>query len=262
MAEAPMSENGVSTPQVLINGQLYRSHTLPITRPDDGLPIIEDDDDTPLDQMLRKYEVDGADNPQVSFWPLKLLQKIFSEKRVLAELRNYDELENAESYLKYIRPPGDQPVGSTVQTYLVTFALLVLLERGADIGKFVQENVSDQNLPLVRHERTAKGLVNLCHREIPDRPLDCFRKWKTSEKETFESRQWPLLVPYFDVGAGFKVNHYKFDDRTVLPWRGVGARSHSSSQPSRQEGGYAFVSCVYIHPCSHGFHALLEKVSE
>ncbi|RDL36222.1 uncharacterized protein BP5553_06834 [Venustampulla echinocandica] len=261
MDESPASQNGVPhPPQIFINEQPYRSSTFLMNSPNNGLPIIEEGDEAPLDELLRKYEIEGADDPNAGFWTLKLLHHILSEDRILAELKTY-KLGNAETYLKSIRPPANQHIGPTTQTYLVTFALLVLLERGDEIGKFIQDKVSDQNLPLIRHEATIKGKVNLCHKTLPNHPLVCFQGWKTHEKEAFERNQWRLLVPYFDLDGNFKAKHSTFDDRTILPRCKRGEHSpSSSSHPSQGEGGYAVVSCIKIHPSCHGFDDVLLKI--
>lgn len=255
------SQNVVSRPDLFIEGELYRSNTIPMAITSNGLPIIDETDETPLDELLRYHAVVGADNSQDGFWSFKLLCQILTRKRILAELEAC-EVENAVAYLDLIRPVDLQLQGSRVQTYLRTFALLVLVERGGDIGKFIREEVSDQKLPVRRDSATGRGKISLCHKDNPEQPLKCFKDWKTFEREAFESKQWRFLVPYFDLDAGDRAKHQNLDSETILPWCKKDDRSHSSSQPSGQEGGYASVSRIKIDPSSHGFRTVLEKVSQ
>ncbi|KAH6662531.1 kinase-like domain-containing protein [Halenospora varia] len=145
--------NGVPrspAPQIFIGTLPYRSSTFPTENPNDFQPPIVDDDETRLDELLRKNKVEGADAGRGIFWSRKLLSDILSRERVLTELKAYTALEDAEiySYLDDIRPEDDRLFSKNTKTYLATFALLVLLDRGEEIGNFIREEVSDQNLPV------------------------------------------------------------------------------------------------------------------
>jgi len=224
--------------------------------------MIDDKDETPLAELLRKYAEKNAESHKWSFWSLKLLRHILSRERILAELKTHDGLNNPETLLNYILPAESRHSGSIPQTYLKTFTLLILFERVDEIGNFIEEGVSDQSLPVQRHQEASPGKVNLCHKDRPNQPLTCFCKWKTHEKEDFlKTHQWRVLVPYFDLDDGNRAGEYLLDDQTILPWCKRTDRSHSSSQPSGWSGGYAFVSRVKIDPHSHGFHDVLQTVS-
>ena len=252
----------MTEPQILIEGLPYRSSTFPVENLCDRLDTIDDNDKTPLDELLRKFKIEDADECNPGFWSLQLLRRILSRDRILDELRNYTDLENAETYVDYIRPENDLLPESKTQTYLKIFALLVLSERGMEIENFVKEGLSDQNLPVCRHQGSPKEKFNLCRKDTPNlRPLKCFEKWKPHGREWFETTQWQLLVPYFDLSPGYRAKHYPLDDKAILPWRKRDARSLLSSQSSQNEGGYASVSCVRIDPSSHGFSDVLKDVS-
>jgi hypothetical protein len=179
----------------------------------------------------------------------------------LAELKTQTDLENPDNYLGHILPEESYVLHSKAQTYLKTFTLLVLFERVDEIQNFIDEGVSDQSLPVRRHQATTPGRVNLCHKDRPDQHLECFRKWKTHEREDFLARQWRLLVPYFDLEDDKRARNYDLEKESILPWCKREDRSQSSSQPSGWNGGYAFVSRVKIDPHSHGFHGILKAVS-
>ncbi|KAF4634376.1 hypothetical protein G7Y89_g3741 [Cudoniella acicularis] len=246
-------------PAFVLNGVPIRSPTLPIEISNDGLPVIHDNNSLPLDELLRTHQVKGAYTSNGGFWSRKLLSHIISRERVLAELKTYTVLTNAEDYLDDIRPE-DSRLSSTIKTYLGTFVLLLLLERGHEIDKFINEEVSDQNLPVILHSATWPGKVNLCLKTNPNQPLECFRGWKTFEKEAFERTQWQLLVPYFQLDADKNATHYTLNEKTILPWLKRDQDSRSSVQPSGQEGGFGSVSTVKIDPHSHGFRDILREV--
>jgi hypothetical protein len=257
----PSSQNVISGPDLFIEGERYRSNTFPQEVTSGGLTIGDGNDNMSLAERLRVRAVTRVDDSKDGFWPFKLLCEILTRERILAELMDY-EVGDAEACRDLVRPVDLSLHGSEAQTYLRTFAVLVLVERVDDIDRFIKEEVSDQRLPVCRHSVTGKGKIVLCHKDKPDQPLKCFEKWKFFEREVFESKQWRLLVPYFDLETGDRAKHQDLDSETILPWCEKKDRSHSSSQSSGQEGGFAFVSRVKIDPSSHGFRSILEKVSQ
>jgi hypothetical protein len=251
-----MSKPEIPNPEILIEGLPYRSSTFKIETLSDDLPTIDDDDGIPLADLLREHKTEGIND--VAFWSLRLLHHILSRDRVLNELRKYTNLD-AEKYIGYIQSEDLNPEKKT-RTYLKIFALLVLLAKGQEIVNFVKEEVSDQSLPLCRRPGTSKGSVDLGPHDDPKKALECLRKWNPHDRETFEKSQWELLIPYFDLKEGSKTRHFTFEDRIILPWC-KRTKDLSATQPSKNEGGFASVSCVKIDPLSHGFHDLLKAVS-
>lgn len=254
---APPSPN----PEVCIEGIPYRSSTFPLVTTVTGDDLQEIDrevhDETPLDDLLRKFPVEGEKGP---FWPLKRLLRIMSRKRVLAELQTYDTLQDTCKYLNIIRPEDRQFSEPNTATYLRTFALLLLFDRGKEIVKFIDEDVSDQNLPIhfiVKGRRQLK----VFRRDMPDKPLTCFQEWKIHDIEGFESRQWQLLPQCFELEGGKVAKHYVLDKKTILPLRKKQEGSRPSGQPSGRGGGFGYVSTVEIEPSSHDFSDLLRKLS-
>jgi hypothetical protein len=253
-------------PDIFIEGLAYRSSTFPLQSPGDDLPRIDEDDKTPLARLLRRHKIEDP-----GFWSFQLLLHILSRGRILAELRKYTQLENAEKYVEHIRPENElvseSPAFET-KTYLRIFALLVLTKKGCEIGNFVKEEVSDEKLPVCRHEGSPREQFNLCSKKEPDQPLKAFEEWEPHEREWFEHSQWETLVPYFDLDPGNKARHYSLDDRAILPWRKKNSRSlifpqsGLSSRSSRHEGGFADVSCIRIDSSSHGFSDILKDVSQ
>ncbi|RDW73474.1 hypothetical protein BP6252_07381 [Coleophoma cylindrospora] len=240
-----------STPEICINGD--RAVQLSFrTRSSDGLNDIDSHGDGELSEIIRNCEIEHPDD--TGFWSDERLRHILLRDRVLNELKRFTS--RPETYIDNIRPIQDKKPSS--QTYLKIFALLVLCGKVGDIGKFVKEQVSDQRLPVCRHEKR-KGMFNLCATASPGTLLRCFEEWKTNEREHFEAMQWRVLVPYFDLDSKGHVQHYSFGDKTILPW----CKSEhvlSSSNPSQNEGAYAQVNFVRIDTSSHGFSKILEAI--
>jgi hypothetical protein len=251
-------------------GQIFRNSTFPIVPIVDTLPFIDENDVTPLGRLLRIHETKHADSSNSNFWSLKLLRHILSRHRVQRELKSYQG--NAITYLDQIRPEADPSTNSNTRTYIKIFALLILIDRGDEIGNFVEASVSDEDLPLGyrRHDTV------LYRKDSPNVILACFNKWKSFIKDYFNTTQWKVVTPYLALGPENEVNHYDLEDNTILPWieqkdpspPGSPSKLSSSNRaylnPTRnqgREGGYASVSCVQIDPFSHGFQSVLQSVS-
>lgn len=252
------NQNVLPQPQILIEGEPLRNSTIHLATTSNGLPIIDENDERSPCQLLRAYAVDCADKSRTSFWPFQLLCQILTRKRILAELKSKNI---TSQHLNIIRPEDTQFRNPSSQTYLMTFALLIHFDRVSDIGMFIEEKVSDQNLPLHRDLTLGREVIKFCRRDNPSKHLTCFTHWKYHEQEGFERDQWRVLVPYFDLDDENRAKHQNLDRETILPWCKNDGRSQSSSQRSVQEGGYAFVSRIKIDRSSHGFSSVLEKVS-
>jgi hypothetical protein len=254
-------------PDIFIDGLRYRGSTFSVPPAGDDFPRIAENDRTPLDQLLREWKIEDA---KPGFWSWERLLYILSRNRVQTELGKYVQLENAESYVEYIRPDDEVDSESPeleAKTYLRIFALLVLIKKGYEIGNFIKEEVSDEKLPVCRHEGSRKGEHILCSKKDPHQPLKVFEKWEPHERAWFEHTQWETLVPYFNLDSSNRARHYNLDDSAILPWRKENLRSLISPESTRSswssvhEGGFADVSCIRIDSSSHGFSEVLKGVS-
>lgn len=224
----------------------------------DGLPVIHDDGHIALGRLLRMHQIKGVDDR--GFWPEKLLRHIMTRERVQTELRTYRALPNAESYLEYIRPLDDSTQRAEGNIYLKIFSLLVLFDRGQEIGTFVKEQVCDYDLPLRHCPNTPDWQSIYCTNARPQ-PVQSISTWPDCMKEDFFKRQWEFLVPYFELDQHSKAKHETYDKSTILPWCEWKSRPHTAAEAAVEEGGFAFVSRVKIHPSSHGFGKVFRVVS-
>jgi hypothetical protein len=222
-----------------------------------GLPVIDDNQGKSAAQLLREHQTQDING--LGFWSFPLLRHILSRDRVRNELRKYSNID-VETYLDHIRPGVDPLLESDTSTYLKIFAILLLFDKGQEIVNFVRDGVSDQSLPLIRRPDTENYLVELCRMDAPGHSLECLQKLDTFYRESFETFQWKLLVPYFDLDENSNARHYSLKERTILPWCKRAKNPVSSTQQSKNDGGYAMVSCVKLDPLSHGFHGVLKEV--
>ncbi|KAJ8117109.1 hypothetical protein OPT61_g1616 [Boeremia exigua] len=131
------------------------------------------------------------------------------------------------------------------------FALLVISEASSMILHFVDEDVSDLDLPLVPIE--APGIKGFC-RKGSMVPLRCFeyRIWSPMKLHNFDDHQWKMLATYFSQGTGGEIMHYKLQEQHILPFVALKDLGEDNSEIT---GGYGRVFMVGIHKDHHNFPA-------
>lgn len=131
------------------------------------------------------------------------------------------------------------------------FAILSLLDRIQDMEYFIEDNVCDTTLPLVKIS-SAEGKPNLRPKLSQTTVLSCLQEWSPSLLDMFEDMQWKVLAASFlgsDHGAGSReLRFYSFDDKTVLPWM------ENNQHTSTIQGGFGKVFRVVIEPSHHNFN--------
>ncbi|KAH8647682.1 hypothetical protein BX600DRAFT_518110 [Xylariales sp. PMI_506] len=150
---------------------------------------------------------------------------------------------------------GEGEKSSKIITYRKVFIILVIIEMQECIGKFLDEGVSDADLPLAPVERrNGSNLLTLRRKSAPGEPLGCFNGWSQSKIHSFSDRQWMTLAPFFTKGERKNVCHYPLDDEVSLPFT---LESPKQSLPPKTEifrGGFSRVYKVNIHPDHHNFN--------
>lgn len=130
------------------------------------------------------------------------------------------------------------------KSYIKIFAILVLIGRPARIKLFIDEDICDADLPLIK--KLAEGRFReLCRKSAPEVQLRCFEGWDHLSMKEFEAYQWKLLAPSFERGSRRHIHHYAFDSKVILPFTYYSQRSES--------GTFGQVSKVKIHPDYHKF---------
>ena len=231
-------------PDLQIGGLPYRSNTFPF-QPSDGGSLAD---------ILR---VQAVDIGSTEIFPIKLLLRLFTRERVLAEL-NDCMIQNAEDYVDLI---SSEREGEGDPPYIRIFAILVLIEKGHKIAEFVHARHGDEALPFRRDNTIPNAKRDaLLFSKDSDSPIPLLTSWKPAEREQFESTQWRLLVPYLKLNHDQTVREYELSEREILPWSLSMVGEAQSSIPSMAEGAYGKVYCVKIDPDCHSFQDILRSV--
>ena len=131
------------------------------------------------------------------------------------------------------------------------FAILVLMDRSSLIRAFVDEGVSDWDLPLARVPAIDNpAAFELRRKQALHTPLRCFGGWNHITISTFDEWQWKMIAPVFSRSAGRAISHYVLAPDVVLPFMPV------EGGGVWRRGGFGRVSKTDIHADHHNFGAL------
>lgn len=139
-------------------------------------------------------------------------------------------------------------------TYRSIFAILVLAERSQLILSFMDEEVSDLDLPLVpiMDSGSISGMQrrDMQPNGVPWPPLRCFDSddWSPASLAHFDRQQWNMLAPFFSLGRSGQIKHYPLHDRHILPFV---VRHKAEEDAAEAQGGYGKVFMVHLHPAHH-----------
>jgi hypothetical protein len=136
----------------------------------------------------------------------------------------------------------------------MVFVILVLAEKTKHIISFLEEHVSDLDLPLV--PKKERGIVMGMQRSksasigTSYELLECFndKGWSPLSMEQFDRYQWFMLSPFFSEGRCGQINHYPLHDQQVLPFVSHNAADEEATE---YQGGYGRVMMVTMHRAHH-----------
>lgn len=130
------------------------------------------------------------------------------------------------------------------------FAILVCLGMGQCIYNFLQEGLTDDDLPLIRAEVKGKaratGSFKLRSHRQSGVPIKCMASWTRANTTAFDRDQWWMLAPTFFKKN--KVRHWALEDNCVLPF------IEDYEQTQATESGFSWVWPVRVHPAHHDLH--------
>lgn len=214
----------------------------------------DQDQDTTLGGVLRKCAVPHVEGGGKCFWPSRLLEEVLTVQRIKIELDEYVDL-----FPKVYRHDTNTQLAERIRKrYIVIFALLCLLSKGVCIQQFIAEQVKDSHLPFSIDRRDGCKLspANM------NQPIRSFQKsqlktvkWQPHEREYIVNYQDSFYPVVFGRDQTGKAQHRDFDNEVVLPF----VQSQTSS--ATQQGGFATVDQVEVHPYCHSFHNILPSVS-
>ncbi|KAJ0164821.1 Cyclin-dependent kinase E-1 [Colletotrichum tanaceti] len=251
---------------------LFPRRTTPCSEAKYGLQIA-------LQGAKQRMEDPMNNGRQKYFLPKKQLEGIINEESVARELAERRQCSNVgDARLRKLARAtcADQEVDlgggkKRIRSFRSVFAILVLIDRSDSIELFMEEDVSDLDLPLrIRDDDPeTPGWLRLYRRSSDgsphDLPLLCSSQWSPGQKRHFSEQQWIVLAPFFSLSAYNHVNHYPLKDEHLVPFvKGPCRRpddpersfDNDNGEPRDQkaeEGGTSQVYVVWMHPEHHGF---------
>lgn len=206
------------------------------------------------------------------FLPLGELDRLINVESVAKELiaRGFREQYAYTTAIQVCQEtivPGEKK--PKIQSYQQIFAILVFMGQSCSIVYFMEDNVSDLDLPLVeRKDPESPGRNNLYRRNSNHDPLECTEQWSEDQctewspeqKRLFSEYQWWMLAPFFKFKTPKKVSHYNLEDQHLLPFvDGKEVLSGRTGQHDNEqvvdleeiESGFSKVYMVWVHPQHH-----------
>ena len=200
------------------------------------------------------------------FLPLESMESLLSITNVYRELRGGAASGVVDAELrdlaKQIWTPVERPSrASTIQSSGVThysagptytsrraiFATLVLMEKAQSTRKFIESELWDCHLPFEIKKREGNSKATLYYdaydnegRLISDA---CFSGWKAYDLESFVSKQWQTLAPYFGIASqrdGKPVCYNLNYPKATLPF--------TEKEATAESGGFSDVWRARVHP--------------
>jgi serine/threonine protein kinase len=164
------------------------------------------------------------------FLPISALEALVTEDAIGRELRGTIPAFALE------RPHLPSQIARTSRKL---FAILVYLGKGSLITAFLDEHITDSDLPL-------EVPLALVGQENQGMLSKVFANRRSRDINDFCRVQWYFLAPIFDRLH----EHYELDDNMVLPFI-------KNEESSAQQGGYSEVWEVKIHPAHHQLRSSL-----
>ncbi|KAL8342008.1 hypothetical protein RB598_003767 [Gaeumannomyces tritici] len=262
---------------------------------DPDYPSDDDDFDNSLVAIIQQHRIPSYEEDTDGYLPFAVLRRVMTPERIRAALRKncgFTEDKRITQLCAEIVPDGltsnatrwcadapSPPSGSSRSPpgYLIVFALLLEIDRGALIEYFIQQGCSDAKLPL-----QTKRCQHELHLVEATKPRDLeSRQWlRYTDIKWLRARQWFFLTPFFACEEDGTPKHYCLPVEAQLPWRPIPMTdkdrwltSHANDgqysgwgRPGglgtfKPAGGFGMVEPVIIDPDSHGFHAQLRRLS-
>ncbi|TVY81364.1 putative L-type lectin-domain containing receptor kinase VI.1 [Lachnellula suecica] len=179
------------------------------------------------------------------FIPVDSLEDLLSVDTITAELEGYQ--------LDSTTTGSNQHLAQLISINASKlFAILVCLGLGESIRQFLDEDITDKDLPFKRldeTETTGTPKKRLCSRLRRNKPIKCMESWGRQRIRNFDREQWYVLAPVFNNCEDVGVPHYDFGKNQVLPFLKDGEQSDQV-----KEGGYSTVWEIKIHPAHQKLH--------
>ncbi|KAF2265196.1 hypothetical protein CC78DRAFT_567769 [Lojkania enalia] len=197
----------------------------------------------PVQKFLPKAHLDRLVNKDAIY---RELEKDLSYAHTSKQIENIAEEVYEETVVLHA---GKQKVKSFRQI----FALLAFAEMTHCINMFLEEDLSDLDLPLVECKND-EGIIELRRRNSSNNPsdqsLNCFKNWTLMKLFIFETYQWYMRAPYFFQGEDGEIKHFPLGDKTILPFLKT---ELTDDEDPEYRGGFGKVFFVRIHEEHYNF---------
>lgn len=189
--------------------------------------------------------------------PKSVFEELIKECSYIGVMQRKDSFERIASQV-CDETEVDHGSRRKIKSFRKIFALLVLLEVPSLISRFVKDDVSDLDLPLVKFFGN-QNVMELRRRDSFGRPssepLRCFKheQWSPAKLRSFERDQWMMLAPFFSRGKCGDVKHYPLMDQHILPFI---TSEDGQDEDVECAGGFGRVFMVRIHHEHHNFQEM------
>jgi hypothetical protein len=228
-----------------VNGNANPPHPHPSSSAEVAAEITRDP--LNLEEKLVSARIEWPHNDNKFFVPADALERLISVTSILEEIRRSGVAFDNEAIEQHT-------ANETFNKAPRLFAILVYLRLSHTIREFLNCEIDDADLPLVRYQEVAgPGKYKLCSNRKPGEPIKCMEGWDRSHIEDFFIKQWCMQAPFFkESRKGQDVNHYEIDDNCVLPF--IKDEELNEVTSEHQEGGFGSVWEIIIHRAHHNLH--------
>lgn len=137
------------------------------------------------------------------------------------------------------------------------FAILLMIEKPSKIWQFVDEGITDADLPFLKVQ--AGNKITLVRNRAEGIWINCVSGWRNTTIVRFGEKQWTILAPVFKRTLEDKrIQHHYFEDEVKLPftWKRLKTASPGGScdmykariHPSHHNFGDTDVCIAFLHP--------------
>ena len=207
-----------------------------------------------LEEQLLGALCENAHRESKGFIPLGYLLQLVNEGSVADALRACMPNLSDDQAWGHAQTICCKVQSVTTPSFRRIFAILVMIQQPREILTFINNNITDHDLPLVKGRSGAKGSYDLRRKVQPHTTLRCLQHWSSFLVNSFDEYQWTLLSPFFSRGNKGTVRFYPLDDRTILPFVEDSSRDSSFGNDEDFQGGHGSVFRVKIHRSHHAFH--------
>jgi hypothetical protein len=169
------------------------------------------------------------------------------------DLRRLVTVDSIRNQLKYSKPDLLEDrllemAESACKSAFKLYAILVCANRVSHFYNFLQEGLSDDDLPFIRLSGSKKSF-ELHSSRRPNKPIMSLRSWPLFQVKHFSRDQYQMLAPIFK--KSHLVEHYDLLDNQVLPFIEDQVRDLAKSGGV---GGFGSVWAVRMHPAHQFLH--------